>query len=155
MDKTIEFDQECQSCRGTGLYSGMAESKDTAIVCHTCRGTGKSHFKHTYNEFTGRKGMNGIKRVYQYNPGIGIGENDKLNLKDFGGMSHEDWDSGKLFSRGSEMRKFVCPAWWYQGVNYDLKPNWEECLGVGAFSGCKQFKQREFCWIKFDNKNKP
>ncbi len=31
---------ECKSCRGTGLYSGMAEPKGIAVVCLRCEGSG-------------------------------------------------------------------------------------------------------------------
>ncbi|KKM26652.1 hypothetical protein LCGC14_1582600 [marine sediment metagenome] len=149
----IEFDQECSSCSGTGLYSGIGEDKSTAIVCHHCKGTGKSHFEHHYNEFTGRKPKHGIKRVYQSNPGIGIGENEKYSLEDFGGISHSDWDADKGFPQGSEMRIFTCPAWWYQGVNYELKPNWDECRLGGTFSSCNEFGRKHECWRKWDKEN--
>lgn len=59
MKKTIEI--ECQSCGGTGLYSGFAEPKGVAVVCVTCAGTGKSTF--TYEPFERRKGREGIHTV--------------------------------------------------------------------------------------------
>ncbi|GAH55007.1 unnamed protein product, partial [marine sediment metagenome] len=43
MEHTIEYDCECNDCKGTGLYTGMAEGDGFAVVCHACNGTGKRH----------------------------------------------------------------------------------------------------------------
>lgn len=151
MKKIIEFEQQCDSCGGTGVYVGMAERDGSAVICRTCEGTGKYYFKYTYEEFTEKKIKTGIKRVYQNNPGIGIGEKEgTCKLEDFGGMSYEDWFAGKKFKKGMEMRKYTCPAWYYQSADYKKKPNWEECIGIGSFSACLSFKNKEKCWEKFD-----
>lgn len=155
--KIIEFDEECSSCKGTGLYAGMAEKDGFAVVCHTCNGTGKHHFKHTYNEFTGRKEKQGIKRVLETNPGICVGigtteEGEILTIESFGGIPYKEWAAGLSFPKGSEMRKYVCPAWWYQCANYKQKPEWKDCIGMGSFSSCKCFKTKEKCWERFDIK---
>jgi len=94
----------------------------------------------------------GIKRVFQANPGIGIGESEqlKLSLEDFGGMPYREWALGLSFPPKSEMRKYTCPAWWYQRVNYKLKPKWDECIKFGSFSRCTHFKTKEKCWQRFD-----
>jgi len=157
MKKTIEFDEECPSCKGTGLYAGIAEKDGFAVVCSTCKGTGKHHFEHTYTEFTCRKTTQGIKQVLKTNPGIGVGigkttEGEILTLESFGGMPYRDWAAGLPFPKGSEMRKYVCPAWWYQCTDYKQKPEWDECIGVGSFSKCKNFKTKEKCWERFDKK---
>ena len=66
-EHVIEFDCECESCKGTGLYVGMAEREGSAVVCHTCKGTGKTRSseidkrddwggKHLRHRFTGRCG---------------------------------------------------------------------------------------------------
>ena len=44
---------ECSSCKGTGLYKGVSERDNCAVVCSVCNGTGKVDF--FYNEFEGRK----------------------------------------------------------------------------------------------------
>jgi len=151
--KTIEFQQECQSCNGTGLYIGMAERDGSSVVCHHCKGTGEVTFKHSYNEFTGRKKPEKeIKIVVETNPGIAIGNGHGCKLENFGGLSFDDWDKGKPFPPGSEMRKYTCPAWWYQSANYKLKPNWAEC-GFGVFSACKHFGSKELCWERWDTEN--
>ena len=153
MKKTIEFDCECDSCKGTGLYQGFAESKGVAVVCRSCRGKGWYREKITYNTTDGKlKRRKDIKLVIEYNPGIGVGENKErgITLKDFGGMSYEDWARGLPFPTKSEMRAFCCPAWWYQSSDYKLKPNWECCPCLGMFTDCKYYKSKEKCWERFD-----
>ncbi len=151
--KTIEFDEKCPSCSGTGLYVGIAERDGAAVVCHTCRGTGKHHFIHKYDEFVSRIESKNVKRVYESNPGICIGEGDTCKLEDFGGMPYDDWINNKKFPNKSEMRKYTCPAWWYQRVDYKKKPNWDICIGCGTFSSCKYFNYKAHCWERFDKEN--
>ena len=145
----IEFDQKCVLCKGTGLYQGMGEKKEFAVQCCACKGTGKYHFIHEYEKFTGRKNKQGIKRVLQYNPGICIkimpGD---THLDTFGGMSYKDWKKGKLFTIGMEMRKYTCPAWWYQFT--DLKVSWNKCINLGSFNKCNNFKDKVNCWKRWD-----
>lgn len=155
MKKTIEFDQECQSCGGTGLYIGMAERDGAAVVCCECDGTGMEHFKHTFNEFVGRKEpTKPVRQVYQTNPGITIGEggSKEFKLSDFGGMSYSEWEKGSPFKVGMENRAFTCPAWWYQKADYKKKPGWDECnASLGrSFSGCPSFQNRSKCWERWD-----
>lgn len=151
--KTIAFDQQCPKCSGTGLYAGMAEFDGAAVVCHTCKGTGCHHYSYTYTEFTRRKKKNGIKRVYEANPGISIGKGNGYALEDFGGMPYTEWEKGNPFPPGSEDRNHTCPAWWYQTADYSRKPDWEECLGVGSFSSCKHFCEKAKCWARWDREN--
>jgi hypothetical protein len=147
----FEADIKCISCNGTGLYSGMGESDEAAIVCNTCKGTGCSHIKQEYEKFEGRKDLKkNIKRVYQSNPGIKIGNGNGYKLEDFGGMSYEAWKAGNKFKIGMEMRKFSCPCWWYQSVNYKLKPNWIECAWGKTFSQCSSFPNKSKCWERWD-----
>jgi len=149
----IEFDQECESCGGTGLYIGFAESDGAAIVCHTCRGEGHHQRRIVYRDFKFRAGKPGVRRVFQVNPGIGIGTGGGYTLEDFGGVSYHNWRIGLPFPRGSEMRKFTCPAWWYQSADYNLKPRWSECMLVGAFDSCPLFCDKATCWERWDAEN--
>lgn len=153
MKKIFEVKEKCPSCKGTGIYVGMAEKNGAGVVCHTCKGTGCHKFIHTYEDFVFREQRKGIKHVYETNPGIGVGNAHGFKFEDFGGMPYEDWLAGKSFPDGSEMRKFTCPAWWYQSANYDLKPTWKEC-GWGSFSACKYFETKEKCWERFDKEHK-
>lgn len=152
--KKIQIEYACQSCKATGLYVGMGERDGAAVVCHTCKGTGKAVHKFEYEDFTGRKRREGVKRVYEVNPGIciGTGKTGEYALPDFGGMPYGEWIEDKPFKIGMENRKFTCPAWWYQTANYDLKPDWDECnsnLG-GTFSGCSEFCNKAKCWKRWD-----
>jgi len=149
----IEFDQECESCGGTGLYVGIGESDGAAIVCHTCRGEGHHQRKIVYRDFKFRAEKPGIKRVFLANPGIGIGGRAGFALEDFGGIPYKNWLAGLPFPRGSEMRKFTCPAWWFQSADYDLKPKWNECAMMGSFGACPHFPDKAGCWARWDAEN--
>ena len=164
MKHVIEYDCKCEDCNGSGLYSGMGEHDGFAVVCNSCKGTGKQHIKYAYEDFDGRKDKRGIKRVLLHNPGIGVGlgkskggvdrDGKELTLESFGGLTYKDWKDGKPFKTGTEMRAYTCPAWWYQGVDYKKKPEWNECISCGSFSECEQFKCKEKCWAKFDRQRK-
>jgi len=54
---------ECKSCRGTGLYRGMAEPEGVAVVCLTCKGTGCAEIE--YTPFTERKRRSDVRTVKQ------------------------------------------------------------------------------------------
>jgi hypothetical protein len=145
----VRFDEKCKRCGGTGLYTGMAERDGAAVVCHNCKGTGCHHMKFEYEDFEVRQKHETAKRVFQVNPGICIGEGNGHKLEDFGGMPIEDWEAGKSF-KGTEDRKYSCPAWWYQIADYNKKPKWDKCLGCGAFSNCEHFANKSECWARFD-----
>lgn len=150
MKHRIELKQKCIPCGGTGLYSGMGESEGCAVVCSSCKGTGCQDFVHEYEDFEGLVEREDVKRVYQTNPGIKIGEGNGYRLEDFGGIPYENWKAGKPFRLGTENRKFTCPAWWYQSADYKKKPRWKECIGIGSFSSCPYFGNMEECWRRFD-----
>ena len=57
-----EIQIECPSCKGTGLYVGVCERDGCAVVCTQCKGKGYTTYR--YNDFTGRKIREGIKRVF-------------------------------------------------------------------------------------------
>lgn len=52
---------ECAACGATGLYSGFAEPKGTAVVCLECDGSGCKEIYFT--PFTRRKGRRGIQTI--------------------------------------------------------------------------------------------
>ena len=146
----LKIERQCNSCSGSGLYEGFAEKSGAAVVCHTCEGTGKEVITIDNTPFIGRRDKRGIKRVYECNPGIGIGEGNGHTLEEFGGMPYKEWALGLKFPKGSEMRKYTCPAWWYQTSDYNKKPGWDECICSGSFSSCKYFNTKENCWKRFD-----
>jgi len=149
---TVKALIQCESCRGTGLYVGMGERDGAAIQCHRCKGKGSYVYERIFTHFTGRKPhKDKIERVYLTNPGYGIGKHGKdktFRLEEFGGISFGDWLAGKGFPLGSEMRRNTCPAWWTQsaGCKWESK----KCLGVGAFSSCKHYPDRDTCWAEYD-----
>lgn len=154
MKKTFKVKEKCQQCKGTGIYDGFGERDGCGVVCYNCKGTGCHKYEHTYEEFEEREVNSKIKHVLETNPGISVGSGNGYLLKDFGGMPYKEWLNGKPFVFGMEMRKFSCPAWWYQSANYDLKPNWKECRLGGIFSNCNNFEQKHKCWERFDAENK-
>lgn len=149
----IEFDEVCKSCKGTGLYVGMAERDGAAVVCHTCDGSGCHHFKYEYDEFKKRRDPpNGVVRVFRANPGICIGSGGGYRLEDFGGIPVAEWKKKGKFPTGSENRRHTCPAWFYQTADYSKKPDWKACYSAlgGTFSSCDCFKNKEACWARWD-----
>jgi len=154
----IEFDQKCKLCKGTGLDVGYAEMDGAAVVCGACGGTGCNHTKIEYDDFEGRIARDDIERVYEVNPGIVI-RKDKASgeygLSDFGGMPYLAWVRGDKFGPGTENRKLTCPAWWYQSVDYEKKPDWPDCVGIGSFSSCNHFKDKAKCWERWDKEFPP
>jgi hypothetical protein len=149
----IEIYHQCKSCDSTGLYVGLAERDGSAVVCHTCKGSGRQHTKIEYDDFEGRLLRADVHHVVQANPGIVVGTNNgQYQYSDFGGMSYRDWSEGKPFPQGSENRRFTCPAWWYQTADYAKKPEWKEC-DWGLFSSCKHFGNKAECWKRWDREN--
>jgi len=155
MKRTIDVVEQCKSCEGTGLYIGMGERDGAAVVCNQCKGTGRFEYKHEYEEFTERRTRVGVSRVYETNPGIGIGTGNGHTLEEFGGMPVKDWEEGQPFRPGMENRKYTCPAWWYQKANYKLKPEWDKCGcgGMYTFSRCRHFGDKAACWQQWDKEH--
>lgn len=146
--QTFQVEAECSRCAGSGLYVGLAEMDGAAIQCNTCQGTGQKLLVVEYRPFTERQPKEGVLRVFQCNPGVGIGTGGgKYKLSDFGGQPHSDWEAGQAFSNGSEMRSCTCPAWWTQCTNN----KWDrpEC-GLGCFSACSLFDRKDECWALYD-----
>lgn len=142
---------ECTSCKGTGLYVGMAERNGDAVVCHTCKGTGCQTISYMPFEVR-RKPPNNVLRVFQANPGI-ISAPGTTS----GGVSLAAFekDINAPAARGAEMRSHTCPAQWYQAADYSKKPEWEECrqaLG-DTFSRCPSFGDKKQCWVRFDRED--
>jgi hypothetical protein len=145
----IRISYACKACKATGLYVGLAERDGAAVVCHTCKGTGEAVHVFEYDDFSERQPRQGVRRVFEANPGIVIGEGNGHKLEDFGGMPYRRWTCGGTFSAGMENREFTCPAWWYQSADYSKKPSWDEC-GIGAFAGCQHFCDKAACWDRWD-----
>jgi len=145
-EHVFEREVECEKCKGTGLYAGIGERDGFAVVCHDCGGEGKRTLRVPYKDFERRWDRPGVRRVLQVNPGICVGGDDP---EQFGGMPHKDWQTGKPFPDGSEMRHYVCPRWWAQaaGIKADF-----DCPGFPGmtFSQCPQFGDKAVCWERWD-----
>lgn len=61
MAKMKKIIEQCPACNGSGVYSGFAEAKGTAVICQQCDGQGWSEYQ--YKPFEGRKKKRGIKTV--------------------------------------------------------------------------------------------
>lgn len=59
--KDLTIKSHCIACGGTGLYSGMCEGKEEAVICLDCEGTG-CYFIY-YKPYTGRKKTNKFKKI--------------------------------------------------------------------------------------------
>ncbi len=148
----IEFDQKCKTCGGTGLYLLFRYNGAAAIACSICKGAGHHLTKIEYDDFDGLEEEKGVERVFEAN--LGMGENT-LRLADYGGLPYRIWynnyaSQGQPFPLGTENRKYVCPAWWYQNVDYDRKPRWSECGNVVDFGTCDLFSEKDLCWKRWD-----
>jgi len=142
----IEVKAFCEQCGGTGLYSGCCESPEIAIVCSRCHGTGCVSIR--YEPFTLRQpAPSGIARVLERNPGIKAGRGNGYVPEDFGGMPIANWLEGHKFVRGSEMRKFCCPARW----SYELSAWCPATMMAGlSYTDCEKFKTKDDCWRCYD-----
>ena len=70
---------ECRACAGAGIYPGFGDMDETGCVCHKCGGTGEYEFH--FNDFTGRKKLDGIRRVIpatHYNEDCSLGYEEWL-----------------------------------------------------------------------------
>lgn len=155
--KTIDLLIECPYCKGTGVYSGMGESKDTAVICNYCKGSGQYHYTYSYEEFTGRKVNNNIKRVYLngYGYKIGLG---KINFSHIGeidmdreGVSYEEFLNGKM---PQHITKLACPMLADQGACHKIKGFVDKCNELhggwfGYIHECRNQSNKDKCWKRF------
>jgi len=155
-----EIKIQCPSCKGTGIYSGMAEVDSCAVVCYNCKGLGWTTY--SYEKFTNRKIKEGIKHIFARTCGYGHSHKDitteKGKLIEFskGGCTYEEWLNGE---HPKPVKGLYCPYLWTgqelqtKDVN-DLYKNYcENALGWGGtISACKHFCDKERCWEIFDKK---
>lgn len=161
MKKTIKLDIVCQSCNGTGLYSGMCERDGCAVICYNCNGTGKFKYVFSYEEFKEQKMKRGIKRVFQRTCGFVHGPNDvkteegKLIEFSKAGCSYPAW-----YYEGENpkpVKELYCPYLWTQqslqskDVNNLYKNQCKVKLSLGSsITSCEYFKDKEKCWEIFE-----
>ena len=155
--KQIDMVIECSSCKGSGVYVGMAEKDGAAVICHNCKGTGAFHYVFNYNDFTGRKSRADVKRVYLQSYGYviapkeidfkGIGKIDMANE----GVSYNDFLNGAM---PGHIEKLACPMLADQGACHDIKGFTDECNKlhggwVSYLPECKNRANMAECWKRF------
>jgi len=152
---TIEI--ECASCKGTGLYKGAGERDGAAVVCSECKGTGKVDF--SYNEFTGRKLMDGVTRVYHGNYKLHgkiisdkdvVDEDNKMIKFSQYGCTYDKWING---GTPVHFKCLYCP---YEADNSgEGNEPLERCQkGIGKsqkIADCGFYYEKETCWDMFEN----
>lgn len=156
MERTIII--ECQSCLGTGLVKKKGHA---ACECHHCNGTGKTEF--TYNEFEGRKKMEGITRVFPYCPSLNNRflymdkdckkDGQTLHFSQYG-CTYEEWLKGK---KANPMEELYCPAQFCLGNTNNIKTENAPCSRCveGFEKGicyCSYYDDKSKCWKEWHKK---
>ena len=150
-----EIQIECPACHGTGLYQGMCEQDGCAVVCTKCDGKGYTTFQ--YNEFTGKKVKEGIKRVFGKTCGFVHGPEDYkcedgtvLHFSQYG-CTYGEWLDGK---EPRPMEELVCPYVYYnKGIGSEPLDKCRENLELGMrIPECKCYKDKDECWQEFHRK---
>lgn len=157
----LDIEKACGSCDGTGLYVGMAEKAGAAVVCHTCKGTGKVTLKQKYPKFKGRKKREGVRRVFQTAGAYGIAAEDVTTEegKTFHfsryGCTYEDWLKG---ATPRPIEDLHCP---YQHTNQHLQnrdhPAYKlynercnrDCMLGMYIPDCKLRPDMKACWRRY------
>ena len=143
---------ECPDCEGTGLYVGLAERKGAAVVCHTCKGTGKT--KYHYNDFTGRKKKENVVRVFAQSCGYVhtaedyVGSNETIAFSK-GGCTYEEWLNG---ADPKPVKDLYCPYIWdNRGTGNEPRKRCAEGIkGFGYISNCQFFSDKASCWVEYE-----
>jgi len=146
---------ECQACTGTGLYVGLAERDGTAVVCHTCKGTGESTT--TYRPFVERQpAPRGVQRVHlamgyvlstkeprcnggvpitEWAPGVAIPPDEPLYCPYL--YTSQEWCAFK------ETRSYTTPNG--KSHSYQTAP-----IGAGMdISACPRWPETAECWKRY------
>ena len=140
---------ECKSCKGTGLYKGACEKGASAVICHVCKGTGENIFM--YNEFTGRKTRDDVKRVFSGSFGYlhsdedVVIEDEKVIRFSEGGCTYEDWLRGE---KPKPVKDLYCPHLYKnEGMGNEPLDRCREGLEpIGSITNCKFYSDKRVCW---------
>lgn len=157
MKRTIII--ECQSCLGTGLVKKEGQA---ACECSYCKGTGKTEF--TYNEFEGRKEVEGITRVFPYCPALDNQffyrdedykkrDGQILHFSQYG-CTYKEWIKGK---KPIPMEELYCPAEFYLGDTSNIKEKapCSRCINGFQIGGCycHYYGDKLKCWEEWNKNN--
>lgn len=148
---------ECGTCKGTGLYVGIAERDGAAVICSRCNGTGKINFSETFYIFKGRKERKDVERVFDNNYDCFISAKDSIvngELIPFSkeGVSYKSWfHDGK---KPAPIKSLICPLiHTNQSLEKENKNNlYKHRCRKGIYPGdricdCKFFYDKETCWL--------
>ena len=152
MSHNIELEVNCPSCNGTGLYRGLAEHDNCAVICSRCKGSGMTIVH--YTKFTGRMLRTDIERVFSGAYGYGHSHKDvtiesgrTLHFSLYG-CTYKKWLEG---AKPLPMEELYCP---YQYDNQGIGDEpFEECKHTGwgsIISECPFFIQKHVCWGKWN-----
>lgn len=144
----------CRECLGTGLYKGMAEQDNCAVICGKCKGSGAVNY--TYELFTGRKERRGITRVFKSSCGYGHSAEDvtttdgRLIQFSKGGCSYEEWLQG---AEPKPVKDLYCPYLWdTRGMGNEPLDRCKEHKGFGYISNCLHYEDKATCWKMLEDK---
>ena len=88
-------------CKGTGLYSGWAEPKGTAVICSYCNG--KGWYTYFYKVFSKRKKLKGIKSVRISKTGVNGSASKLITYAEFEKKIPDNYaEIAKLLEKSSE-----------------------------------------------------
>lgn len=146
---------QCPSCKGAGLYQGMAERNGAAVVCHSCKGTGQTTY--TYEDFTGRKVKEGVERVFAGSFGyVHTAENFQsadagLIRFEEGGCTYQEWLNG---AEPKPVKDLYCPYIWNNtGSGNEPCSRCKDGNKLGRrISTCTLFNDKAKCWEEYESK---
>lgn len=147
---------ECEDCKGTGLFKGVAERGGAAVVCSCCHGTGKREI--TYNKFEGRKEIAGVTRVFEGVSGY-LHSDEDITTKDGKtlhysqyGCSYDAWKSGV---NPTPMEELYCPLEYHSNTSVNGKPFFcglcAEDYSEESIKDCYFYDRKEMCWKEWHN----
>lgn len=141
---------ECDSCKGTGLYQGIGERDGAFVICNKCNGTGSLQINLIFIKFSGRKKQERCKRVYSNGMGYYITDKDIEDMPfSVYGCAYEEWLKG---AKTKPLDFLGCP---YQETNQRLqnddvnnlyKYRCKNNLGFAKISKCLLYKDKRKCW---------
>jgi len=152
-EKVFEVDIECQKCNGTGLYVGAAERDGAAVVCRTCKGTGKYHHKFTYTEFTNRTPRDDVERVFKTSCGYVhtakdvVAEGKTIEFSK-GGVSYSEWLAG---GDPKPLKNLYCPLQ-FTGQSWKSPIHCRDNFFCGMIPDCPARSRMAECWELYENR---
>jgi RecJ-like exonuclease len=153
----VNIERACGACGGTGIYVGMGEREGAAVVCSSCKGTGKVTLHQKHPKFKVRVRRKDVERVFQTGCGYIISAKDvKVEGKPTvrfsqAGASYEDWLNG---ATPKPIEDLHCP---YMHTNQNMQMSDHEahdlyldrCSGgnLGSLiADCKLNHDKAKCW---------